>query len=523
MMRIRIFIIFALVLSLALFTSCTRADGSGESNSESLSVEGGASALDTTDISSNAQDSEATEIITENTDTEKESESMSEKESLDATSEDVTESKSETDAETESETQRNKQEIMDEIYNSTENIQLPIGGWSTPASAHRDGYTGVEGSYDKMYELISKTGINYMITLEEWSSGSWPLESLSSAARAGMKLYYNCVGMEAPYSLEKINNLLSSEYASALGGIYVKDEPLLSQMDDLASLTSDIREGLGDIDIPIFSNLLPTYATKDMIGEDYRAYVREYIEKTSPDILMFDYYPYHVGTGDSIAKMMANIAIGIEEAKAAGIPLYTFIQSSGSSGMREPSYEELKLDMHLNLAMGVKGVAYFLCCEHYDNWGYTTMIDYEGNKTTMYNKIAKLNSEINAMKGVYLDYEFKNIIISGYYNEGYTALESVSDSILVDELEYLRGITTTNMGKIATGCFEGEDGLGFYVVNLNYKKNGVANLVLETDVEYEIWGKDGLMDIGVIDDEHGPLTISLSKGEGVFIKTKQTR
>ena len=521
-MKIKLFIIFVLVLSLALFCSCGKTDNEkGESNSEALSVEGGNSALDTTDISSNAQDSELTETetFTENT-TAKESET-SENVTEDTTEPDVKETESATEMkseiESESETQRDKQEIMDEIYNSTENIQLPIGGWSTPASALRDGYTGVEGSYDKMYELISKTGINYMITLEEWSSGSWPLESLSSAAKAGMKLYYNCVGMDAPYSLEKINALLNSEYAYALGGIYVKDEPLLSELDELATLTSDIRAGLEGVEIPVFSNLLPTYANSGMIGDDYRTYVREYIEKTNPDILMFDYYPYHVGTGDSIAKMMANIAIGIEEAKAAGIPLYTFIQSSGSSGMREPSYEELKLDMHLNLAMGVKGVAYFLCCEHYDNWGYTTMIDYEGNTTVMYNKIAKVNSEINAMKGVYLNYDFKGVMLSKY-TAGETAISSVSDSILLDSFAPLVSISSAAKKSFAVGCFEGDEGVGFYAVNLNYKIAGDLKLEFDSEVEYEIWGGDGLMDVGVT--ENNTLSISLDKGEGVFIKIK---
>ena len=504
-MKAKIILTFIIVLSLALFCSCNKTDNvDSESNSEALSVEGGSTALDTTDIGSIESDSEnqSNASTTKDTDTEVESEAQSESE--------IT-------------TQRDKQEIMKEIYDSTENIQLPIGGWATPAAALRDGYSGVEGSYDKMFKIIAASGINYMITLEEWSSGSWPIESLSSAARAGIKIYYNCVGMEAPYSLQKINSMLESEYAYALGGIYVKDEPLLSEMDELAALTSDIRAGLGNINIPVFSNLLPTYANSGMIGEDYRAYVREYIEKTNPDILMFDYYPYPAGASDSIADMMANIAIGIEEANAAGIPLYTFIQSSGSSGLREPSYEELKLNMHLNLAMGVKGVAYFLCCEHYENWSYTAMIDYNGKPTAMYNKIAKVNSEINAMKGVYLNYDFKGIVIAGNFNNGYVALENVSDSILIDEYEYLRGVVTTNTGKIATGCFEGEDGLGFYVVNLDYKKNGTAHLVLESDVEYEIWGGDGLMDVGVIDDDHGPLVIQLEKGEGVFIKTKQTR
>ncbi len=47
---------------------------------------------------------------------------------------------------------------------------LPIGGWATPASQLRDGYTGVEGSYDAAFQLLADAGLNFMITLEEWSS-----------------------------------------------------------------------------------------------------------------------------------------------------------------------------------------------------------------------------------------------------------------------------------------------------------------------------------------------------------------
>lgn len=475
-MKAKIFLTFVLLLSLVVFCSCNK-----QNNNEALSVEG-SDALDTSVL----ETSEITEETTE-------------------------------EIQTETETEKDKQQIMKEIYDSMENKQLPIGGWSTPASALRDGYTGVEGSYDEMFRLIAASGVNYMITLEEWSSGSWPTESLSSAAKAGIKLYYNCIGMEAPYSLEKINSMLQSEYASALAGIYVKDEPLLSQLDELGALTADIRAGLEGVDIPVFSNLLPTYASTGMIGNDYRAYVREYIEKTSPDILMFDYYPYQGATGDSLAKMMANIAIGIEEAKAANIPLYTFIQSSASGNLREPSYEELRLNMHLNLAMGVKGVAYFLCCEHYENWGYSAMIDYYGNTTEMYDKITKVNSEINAMKGVYLDYDFKGVMLS-QYSAGEAQLNSVSDSILLDSYNKVVGVKSGAKKSVAIGCFESEDGDGLYVVNLNYKVDCTVKIELESNVEFEIFGANGLEDIGTTEDN--TLTVSLEAGEGVFIKIK---
>ena len=227
-MKAKLILSFILLLSLVVFCSCNK-----QNNNEALSVEG-SDALDTSVLETD----EATENFS-------------------------------TEAETEEKTERDKQEIMKEIYDSIQNNQLPIGGWSTPASALRDGYTGIEGSYDEMFKLIAASGVNYMITLEEWSSGSWPIESLSSASKAGIRIYYNCVGMDAPYSLEKINKMLESEYADALAGIYVKDEPLLSQLDELGALTADIRAGLDGVNIPVFSNLLPTYASSGMIGKDY--------------------------------------------------------------------------------------------------------------------------------------------------------------------------------------------------------------------------------------------------------------
>ena len=59
-----------------------------------------------------------------------------------------------------------KQAKMKEIFESTPAVPLPIGGWSTPASALRDGYTGTEGSYDRVWATLAESGVNFMITLE---------------------------------------------------------------------------------------------------------------------------------------------------------------------------------------------------------------------------------------------------------------------------------------------------------------------------------------------------------------------
>ena len=406
-----------------------------------------------------------------------------------------------------------KQAKMKEIFESTTAIPLPIGGWATPAAALRDGYTGVEGSYDRVWATLAESGVNFMITLEEWSSGSWPLESLSSAKKAGLTLWYNCAGMSADYNAEKLAALLASPDADALGAVYVKDEPSFDGIGETASLITAARESLGETSIPVLGNLLPTYAPSDWVGGDYRTYVRTYLETAKPDILMFDFYPYQKG-GDNIPNMVVNNAIAKEEADRAGVPLYTYVQTSADSSYREPTVEELQMNLHLDLAMGAKGIAYFLLCEHYAGWEYSSMIDAEGNKTPMFDTVKTVNDRISAMKGVYLGYDCKGLIICNYKGIS-NALSRAGCTTELDTYKHLAAAETNQRDKVAIGCFENAAGeVGYYVVNLTYKGEGSVDLTFDGEMDYRLWSGEGLSDLGTAET----LKVKLGAGEGVFIQ-----
>ncbi len=392
--------------------------------------------------------------------------------------------------------------------------QLPIGGWSTPASVLRDHNTGEAGSYDRAFQLLADAGLNYMITLEEWSSGSWPLESLSSAKKAGLKLWYNCAGQSANYSLEKINAMLASGDADALAAIYVKDEPTIAQISETADTMNVIREALGECDLPILSNLLPTYASTDMITRNYRDYVRTYLDAAKPDRLMFDYYPYGLGTSDTVPAMMANIAVAREEADKDGIELYTFLQSSGQNVMREPNEAELRFNAHLNLAIGVKGFAYFLTCEHYEGWGYTNMLTAKGETTELYNKVKTVNGELNAFRGVFLDYTHKGILLAEYaMAERMMERQGCSDSILAS-FGSIKEISTQRKSKAVIGCFEDSEGReAYYVVNAEYTHQNTVTLTLDAAQSFVVWTKDGASLVENTDT----LKLVLDSGDAAFV------
>ena len=416
------------------------------------------------------------------------------------------------------EVEAEKQAAMKEIYDSTPMNQLPIGGWSTPASALRDGYTGTEGSYDAAWQLLADAGLNYMITLEEWSSGSWPLESLSSARKAGMKLWYNCAGMAADYNAEKLRALLESPDADALGAIYVKDEPSFDQIGETAELMTAARRELGDTSLPVLANLLPTYANSSWVGGNYRKYVSTYLETAKPDILMFDYYPYPK-SGDSLPDLAANLAIVGEEAKVAGVPFYAYVQTSADTAYREPTVEELSLNTHLALAMGAKGIAYFLVCEHYEGWDYSSMITAKGEKTPLFDTVQTVNGRLNAMKGVYLDYDCKGVIICNYRDMS-NALSKARCTSELESYRYLSAAETNQRDKFAIGCFENAAGeVGYYIVNLNYKGAGTIHLTFDGEMDYRIWGGEGLTDMGTAET----LKLKPEAGEGVFLQVSPAK
>lgn len=428
-----------------------------------------------------------------------------------------TESVTEPESSTESaeEAARRKQEQMAALYAATETRLLPIGGWGTPASALREVYSNTPGSYDKVWQLLADAHLNFMISLEEWSSPLWTMDSASSAYKAGMKLWYNCSALDVGGALERINSILNSEYADVLDTVYLKDEPTYGDFAELKKLYDGIQAGLGDRDMTYLANLLPTYASGNLIANDYRKYVQDYIATVKPEVLMFDYYPF--ASGDTLRAMLLNNIIALQEANAAGIPLYTFIQSSGLSGGGEPTEEQLRLNVQLNLATGSRGIAYFTVCKTFEEWTFTPAITTTGETTALYDKIKTVNEGVLAMKGVYLDYTCRGLMAAGYAGLSRDFAKNGCEDFLQDSFGDLTGAKAAGTGKFVIGCFENAAGeKAYYVVNMDYKKEGTVTLHFDANGRtYTLWGASGLSDMG---DAAGDVTLTLAPGDGVFLR-----
>ena len=406
-----------------------------------------------------------------------------------------------------------KKQKMDAIRANTTTAILPIGGWSTPASALRDHNT-TAGNYAKQFQKLADAGIGFMITLEEWSSPTWSLESLKAAKAAGMKLYYNAAGQELEYTKEKLEKILTSEDADAFAGVYVMDEPNKDQLDGLATLTQGIRDFLkekGREDIPVFSNLLPTYAGTAATG-DYLTYIRDYAQKTKPSYLLFDYYPYGKG-GENLNGMMGDLATFRKVANETGIPMFPYVQSSGSNTMAEPTENQLLANAHINLAFGSKGILYFLLCEHYEGWEYTNILKADGKTTRQYTRVQSVNKKLQGMQGVFLSYENQGMMVFGN-DKAKANITKYGDELVLESYAGLKDAAVSKGNGVLIGCFRNQDGQeALYVVNCDTKRNTSVTLTFDHAVEAALWGYEGLEDLL----EGETLTLPLDRGQGVFL------
>lgn len=433
------------------------------------------------------------------------------------TVEETTEEESSEEESTKSAEELKAEKIAEILANYQEKI-LPIGGWSTPYTGLRDGYCEIEGNYDAMYKLLADTGINFMITLEEWSSDYWIIETLQSANKAGMKVYYNTVAQatDMEWTAHKIDLMLESDAAGALAGIYVKDEPTIDDMPFIKERTEAIRAYLkekGREDIPVFSNLLPHYANKSWTG-DYDEYVRSYIEMASPDIMMFDYYPY-TSSIDTLGDMMYNIVRVKVQCDEQNIPLWPFIQSSSSPGMIQPDSRQMLANINVNLALGAKGFTYFLTCEPSPNSGYGHMIDTKGNTTKVYNNVKTVNGMVLGMKGVYLDYDNCGVMFANMDSNTVSKISNVAPEYVCSTFDHITEFTATKSARVVTGCFANEEGQkAIYVANCESKKTSNATYTFDQPMSGQIWGSEGLEDLF---ENVTELTVNLNYAEGYFI------
>ena len=189
-------------------------------------------------------------------------------------------------------------------------------------------------------------------------------------------------------------------------GYYLIDEPTATQFDQIAKLVAYLRkESPGSL---AYVNLFPIYATPKQLGvadtgnkvENYKEYLRQYIETVKPDLLSYDHY--HFGKDKDGLDYFLNLGLVRQAALDANLPFMNIIQASKyGPEVRAPKENELRWLNNTTLAYGGQGISYFVYHvgsfyqKYSDDPGQ--MMKPDGSPTPQYEAAKQLNPQFVAI------------------------------------------------------------------------------------------------------------------------------
>lgn len=409
-----------------------------------------------------------------------------------------------------------KEREMAKVYKATKNTSLLTGIWVPPVAS----LIKTQSKANKRYAEVADAGINMAYTLfDEMADPKLMQRVLDAAQKNGIKLMVSLVAGNEEASLKIVN---ATKDHPAVLGYNMGDEPGGAAFEELGRLKEKIRAIVSEDKI-IMCNMLPNYAPGSAYGVEadeefniYEKFLDVYMQTVKPDVLSFDHYPFTSDKGNDqgrISLMIENLCDIRNTGVKYGVDTWGFVQNSSWAGMRIPDANELRFVTNLHLIFGLKSFSYFLYCSPSDTPGvegtFTGMITYKGKKTDIYKRVQKQNEELNAMKGVYLNYDHKGFVLHNFdwVHEFY-----LSDCEIYEKYKELSSVESE--GNVLIGCFDKDGQTGLYVMNFDYTKGTTVKLNLEKDIDYRVWGAKGLEQM----ETGNAVSISLRPGEARFIE-----
>ncbi len=192
------------------------------------------------------------------------------------------------------------------------------------------------------------------------------------------------------------------------------DEPSSTKFEVLGRIVDAFRRI--DPERKTFINLLPLYASEDMLGTAiYEEYVDQFCEIVKPDYLCYDYYDF-IGSGATQSRRgeyLRNMEIIKTAAKKYDLETRVIVLLTEHGPYSNVTPTEIAWQANLSLLYGMKCLSYFTYWEPQDpnfTWS-NAMVDIDGNLMQHYYDVQNENKTTrvlgNALYGTKSDKVFK--------------------------------------------------------------------------------------------------------------------
>jgi hypothetical protein len=262
------------------------------------------------------------------------------------------------------------------------------------------------------------------------------------------------------------------EYANhpALGGYFLADEPGLGAFGQLAAVNQYLLKK-DPARLP-YINLLPNYATVDVLGADYETYVDKFCAIVKPRLLSYDHYALFEGVERSgyFANMEVIRGAGLKH----GIPFGFIFQTTPHGAYRDPSETDLRWQVNTALAYGCKALFYFTYFTPTDPAAnfHNGIIDPQGKRTPHYEMAKRINAELKAMAPTLMALTSTGVYHTGKLPEGATALPNDA------------AIRVLGDSSLVIGFFNHQDGSRWtMIVNRDLRQPTLARLEFDKAVK----------------------------------------
>jgi len=439
-------------------------------------------------------------------------------------------------------------EIVIPDYDANRDLELTITSWWSPVITEQS----LQDYLDAGFNEIILQGFNVGTSFTS-------IERLEAAQLCEAKGIDFFIATENALEFMLVN---SDEYDAMthFKGLDVYDEPIIYDKTEadgskkvgvytLANYVQAFEDAYTDK--TFYTNLRPANSTHVLGQDTYRAYVdatcNEILAKlTEGDRwISADCYLLHRSGSDrtDTSKYKLNKVwlenIGyLAEAKYIthkdlGLKMQYYIQGmaySKKTNDRDPSYEDLSLQMYASMAFGVDALNYFCYATPPLNFEFFehqyALVDRDGNKTPIYDAAKKINNEIAAFDHVYMQFTdgWKGVIpIYGSnntekVNEGYDKLKSMVPDVITS-VKVAKGVKSIAANyDTLVGVMQDKDGNPGYMV-VNYNETTLRNkdtVTFEfTNAQKALVYRNGVK--SVMDVEDNTLTLTLNPGEGAFV------
>ncbi len=352
------------------------------------------------------------------------------------------------------------------------------------------------------------------------------LEALELCEKLGLDAVLN-YGVFLGYidSTTPFTDVDYSKYRDIIKGVNIVDEPDREHMavygDD--GLTKDFKAAYS---VPYMCNLYPTYVDLRMIGyESYQKYLQDYVDKIVQDFpenryICVDYYPFDA-KNQREAKWLDCYDQVAQMAKQYDCQMQCYIQSAVSNEFTQAlSEDDLRLQVNVALCFGVSGYNYYCyAVPHKDMYAYC-LLNQDGTPSELYYHAQKINAEAQSLAPAFLSYKWKKSF--GYTDmsdfNGSVAIAMLGEKADFSDMQYVAEVTTN--GDTLVGCFEGDGGEGYMLVNYCVQDSYTQEITLTLKGGAKgvaIYGGKDKAAGEVIKAKNGAVTLTLEPAEGLFV------